>query len=63
MAAKLTCGGKSGGQCASGLEYLKAPRVDWNYREEWEEAEGKGLGICIPKGSLVVKEPWNGWGV
>ncbi|KAK0638477.1 hypothetical protein B0T16DRAFT_462256 [Cercophora newfieldiana] len=58
MAAKLTCGGK-GETCKSGWECLEEPRVDWNYREEFPE----GKGICIPPGSLVVREPWRGWGV
>ncbi|KAK0614446.1 hypothetical protein B0T14DRAFT_570382 [Immersiella caudata] len=56
MATVLTCGEKE--KCKSGWECLKEPRVDYNYREEFPE----GKGICIPPGSLVVKEPWNGWG-
>jgi hypothetical protein len=58
MAAILTCGGPKQEKCKSGWDCLKDPKIDYNYRDEFE-----GKGICIPQGSLVVKEPWRGWGV
>ena len=62
MAAVLTCGRKQDRGCpSSGWDCLKDPKIDFNYREEWTPEKGKG--ICIPQGSLVVKEPWSGWGV
>lgn len=68
MAAMLTCGGGEGKKCSSGYECLVEPRVDFAYAEQWEAAvEGvkgeKAVGICIPRGSLVVEMPWRGWGV
>jgi len=62
MAAKLTCGKPSprdGGSCKPGWECLLEPRIDYAYREEFPE--GGEQGICIPAGSLVVREPWRGW--
>lgn len=56
MVAKLTCGGKE--ECKARWDCLENPKIDYNYRGEFE-----GKGICIPPGSLEVKEPWNGWGV
>ncbi|KAK4441914.1 hypothetical protein QBC34DRAFT_432053 [Podospora aff. communis PSN243] len=58
MASKLTCGGKE--KCKSGWDCASEPkiRIDYNYRDEFPE----GKGICIPPGSLVVREPWSGWG-
>lgn len=55
MAAVLTCGRRQDRGCTSGWECLKEPKIDFNYREDWTEEKGKG--ICIPAGSLVVKEP------
>ncbi|KAK1749424.1 hypothetical protein QBC47DRAFT_312030 [Echria macrotheca] len=64
MAAVLTCGGEGDEKCKSGWECAKEGwvRVDWNYRGDVPDLE-KGGGICIPVGSLVVDEPWSGWGV
>lgn len=66
MAAMLTCGGGEGKKCSSGYECLVEPRVDFAYYEQWEAAvrgvKGeKAVGICIPRGSLVVETPWRGW--
>jgi len=63
MAAELTCGrpsSRDGGGCRPGWECLLEPRIDYAYRGEFPEGE---QGICIPAGSLVVREPWRGWGV